>query len=419
MNMQPSAGERVWAIPELQDAIISGVSPEIWSKLSLVSKSFFEPMIRRIFKSCTQRKYEELMRRCRSNERKALYRSSIEIIILHTSNLSARPANWVKLFEHCPNLEQIIYQSKRLKRSINDDGKPEYTFDYSCHECLPWNPTEPIKAPVGLPKSFKIVRNLTISAGLDWTVQESLYPLYKSKLLERIRFYGHGPSSLNLLYLPLPTHYLVDMFSELVKERFDTPKVLSLKTFDLTLPELVNLIGNKLEVFSVEPETYATTGIAFEEFYRKVEWDQLQELFTLLIAFRRQPTSESDLQNNVEDTPFTIPIRKDVKKLKNLYQIRIELVYPPDTILSPIQLDNEKRYVRQIADIVYSLVHWSHFITKEPLSNNLVLMASYERTDMIVPHVRSAEFSHTLYQAFLERIKERGEADIRRLEGTM
>ncbi|WWD06779.1 hypothetical protein V865_004874 [Kwoniella europaea PYCC6329] len=274
MDKETSACERVWSIPALHDTIISLVPPECISSLALVNKAFFEPVIRHKYKTCVQHDYERVMKKCKAQERKLLYRNSIKVLRLEKSKLASHPAKWARLFDSLPNLRRVTYKDTVLSKSNDqedrNDGKSKFTYRYIFSETLPVATNSPIKRRRGIPSSYaqEMIYNLFVPSDpmVFHRMEEDSQLVTKQRLLERIRFISASPHCLTIC-IPFSNLHLLDIYKKLISEGYPTPNWLTLSDCDRHLPDLINLIGEETRILSTSSCTYKRTQLTFEEFY--------------------------------------------------------------------------------------------------------------------------------------------------------
>ncbi|OCF79188.1 hypothetical protein I204_01135 [Kwoniella mangroviensis CBS 8886] len=444
MDKGPSALERVWSIPTLHDAIISLVPPECIPNLALVNKSFFEPVIRHKYKSCGQHDYERVMKKCKAQERKLLYRNSIKVLRLEKSTLASHPARWAKLFDSLPNLKTVTYEEVELSKETNNDvcgetsqSKFSFEFSYSYSESLGMRTDKRIKRRVGIPNAYNQKMDYSLAIGpmliYDLFVQGQngnphIQMEMKRKMLERIRFISNSPKWLTIC-VPFENSHLLDIYTKLIQEGFQTPDAITLTSCDESLPDLLEIIGGRLLFLSILTWRNEPNQLTFESLCERVGWERLEKLAFLNVSCTRYPPSDDVLQEGFDhddhdyvvnsDTTTTTLVgnRKALSGPPRLSFFSLSIVYPVDIILSPIQLENEKRYIRQMAHIVYQLTIRRILTKLDQYEEMIRLLVLHSMKDGDRGPFRTAVFNDEFNKVFLEAIKEKIEDGTRKMEG--
>ncbi|WWC91192.1 uncharacterized protein L201_006133 [Kwoniella dendrophila CBS 6074] len=429
----PSAGERIWSIPAIRDVIINNVPERRRSNLLVVSKAFFEPVVRSWRYISGKRSIEMLLSDCKSKERSEIYKNSIRDLIFFKSDKdSPYPARWLKLYKLYPNLVKILSDRDGLDRETLANGIEQYTYRYIYKDTLTLNPKEPFKKKVGIPKQVIVKRHYHLEISYEnfkhlLTIAE-IEKTVKDCLIKRIEFYGESPIyfTVNISYISNTT--IFEALNYLSVEKGIQPAKyfnLNLNSCDSSLPNLVNFIGKNLHILIVESLNYKYTEITFEYLFKLIKWEELTGIKDCILGCRRDPLSEDEIQiydNDSEEEEELL--RTEFGNFKNtkcssssLDKFNLELIYPPDTQLSSIQLEHEKQYVRIIGDVVFNLLRLSRYanhgqkiMDEFDEQDKIRIAALYEKEDQ--PHVlETAIFSSELNKAFLERIIERMEGN--------
>ncbi|WWC91188.1 uncharacterized protein L201_006129 [Kwoniella dendrophila CBS 6074] len=418
----PSSSATVWSIPELRNAIIKESSAESLPTLAQVSLSSFEEVTKRVWSKSSKWRHDRLLKSCNSMQRRAIYLNAVKILELGSHDFFDRHniSNLQKLYETYPNIIKLAYHPWQLSHEVDDDGNRKYLFEYHDSEDLPLEPKSFLYSKYNIPETWKQIWKLGLTINernfehiLD---DNERYIRMKNTLIDRIRFYNGKPILENLRNESrMPNRMVTDAFVELVKEGYQSPISLQGVGQDKDLPELLQLFNNNLTGFEVSGD-YESVEYTFEDLYQSLDWTRFESLeFASIIVKRDCPiTADWRYQTNQSQTETElepiIPIRKEVKILKNLRQLYLLLYYEPNVGLAKNQIRHEKLYVRQIANVVYRLVDWEKFMTSihqqefrvvlEVLSDDLYNDDPCTRPDCL------EDVSLILGRTFLDRIIE-------------
>ncbi|WWC91191.1 uncharacterized protein L201_006132 [Kwoniella dendrophila CBS 6074] len=437
MSQTISAAERVWSIAPLRESILSAIPSENVPKIALVSQLSFEYMIRRKYRISEKKVIDRLFVTCKSRERKTIYRHAIRKLIFADGEKDVpHLARWPRLFKQFPCVDEIISEHDQVKRTIDKKGKSKLHLSYDLADTLPLDPKEPLKKRLGVPKSWEVTANIrsfvtTHNYEHIQSISE-MQSIIKSNIVERFKMFGTVPSSFSVISTRLHStcKMVYDIYRNLLEESLQLPPTLALIACDPTLPDLLYISRQYLEflVIYIAPKVYNDVTVTFEDLYRTIKWNDLEKLTHLHLICKRQPVSHFTLESRgdgPEEIPTILQRRSDVNPLRSLCFFKLRLLYPPNTMLSPLQLQHERQYVCQVGKLLYHLTFNTLFsdiqssicFIQSSMKNKslpLEIEALYARDEF--GSVKRAEFSKGLNKAFwtgiLEKLSERLEVSL-------
>ncbi|WVQ81491.1 hypothetical protein IAT38_003615 [Cryptococcus sp. DSM 104549] len=341
--------------------------------LLCVSSLFFHAIV-----SCLYRVYDygvhpNLIKRCKSDERFALYIGAVRTIDLDGLTRAIEPAHWAGILSKFPHAVRIKRWSYTLSRRFSPSGDPEYTYHVVCSERLTSDSEAPPPRPLGIPAAWQVRPQLSIIAypeeyneGTDQGVAA-----FKRDLMARVKALGRSGGQLRevAVRFPLPCSVLLSALQELKKEGYMMPSVITLRSFYDGGLNLLNFLAPTLEhvhtdvgvrpnvgeatVIPLPTPSYDYTDVTVEDVLQGIDWKTFTRLRGFRVSCRRPSASpSSDLLTALNPLPPTT--------YPGTYHcfgsFVLQFVYPPNVDLAMEQVEVDIAGFPVLAERLLSLV---------------------------------------------------------------
>ncbi|WWC91187.1 uncharacterized protein L201_006128 [Kwoniella dendrophila CBS 6074] len=278
-SISPAAAS-IWSIPALRSAIADELPGNIRGKFATISWRWFVEVIRLEYNFAKKDRLNWTLDRCESKERRNIYCNAVKVIRLggpRFSEASDLVEYWSEIPKSFPNVDRILFYDFFLGREVSSSENFEYLIEYPFDDELPLNPITPIIVKPEIPKTWEQVKDIhlriSINNFLHIVHTEHRNSVIKNNLIERIKFYGEGVSTIELsIGANIPMKIIYEAFSTLfMKDDHVCPSYMTLSGCDSDLPRLLNLFGQGISTFECDTNVYNNVTMTFEDLYYGID----------------------------------------------------------------------------------------------------------------------------------------------------